>query len=79
MKVKKQKKRVASIRMPVYWCEIKCQWHGSELVFKYFDNGNEVKRVTLVINSPSDADYIEERIADIRKNWRAQLGVTTAT
>jgi hypothetical protein len=73
---KKQKKRVATAHMPVIWLEADCCWADSKLVFKDYHNGDEVRRVTLLIKDPSDLTYIEERIADIRKHWAAKLGLT---
>lgn len=68
-----QEKRVRHLSLRVFYCKAQTSWNESALVFEDNTGDGAQKKVTLVIERPSDIAYIRERLQDVENAWRKEL------
>lgn len=64
--------RTRRTRMPIWMVEAKPAWGSSEIVLTHVV-GDERKEVIIAISSPSDLNYLRERLDKLDAFWREEL------
>jgi len=72
-------KRPVSVKLGVFHITADCSWSRSALVISDSSGDVAPRKVTLVIERPSDIDYIRERLNMIETAWRKELDAIRLT
>lgn len=66
-------KRQVHVKLGVFYCVAQTSWNSSALIFEDRTGDVAPRKVTLLIERPSDIAYIRERLDNIEAAWRKEL------
>jgi hypothetical protein len=66
-------KRTVKVKVRAYFIEAKTGWNRSALIIKDQSGDAAPREVTLRIETPSDIEYIRQRLDEIEVGWRKEL------